>query len=33
MHGRGENSILIEFADHLTLFELATSNEWAQAVI
>jgi hypothetical protein len=33
MHGRGENSILIEFADHLALFELATSNEWAQAVI
>jgi glyoxylase-like metal-dependent hydrolase (beta-lactamase superfamily II) len=31
--GGGANSILFEFADHLTLFELPTSQAWARALI
>jgi hypothetical protein len=30
---RGANSVLFEFADHLTLFELPTSQAWARALI
>jgi glyoxylase-like metal-dependent hydrolase (beta-lactamase superfamily II) len=34
LSGRGgANSILFEFADHLTLFELPTSQAWARALI
>ena len=33
LHGSGENSILIEFADHLALFEVPSSEEWTHAVI
>jgi hypothetical protein len=29
----GANSVLFEFADHLTLFELPTSQAWARALI
>lgn len=29
----GANSVLLEFADHLTLFEVPTSRAWTQAVI
>jgi Metallo-beta-lactamase superfamily len=29
----GANSILFEFADHLTLFELPTSQAWARALV
>lgn len=31
--GGGANSILLEFADHLTLFEVPTNRAWTQAVI
>jgi len=31
--GSGANSILLEFADHLTLFEVPTNRGWTQAVI
>jgi glyoxylase-like metal-dependent hydrolase (beta-lactamase superfamily II) len=31
--GSGANSILLEFADHLTLFEVPTSRGWTQTVI
>ena len=31
--GSGANSILLEFADHLTLFEVPTSRGWTQAII
>jgi hypothetical protein len=31
--GGGANSVLFEFADHLTLFELPTSQAWARALI
>lgn len=34
LSGRGgANSVLFEFADHLTLFELPTSQAWARALI
>jgi glyoxylase-like metal-dependent hydrolase (beta-lactamase superfamily II) len=33
MTGGGANSILLEFADHLTLFEVPTNRGWTQAVI
>jgi glyoxylase-like metal-dependent hydrolase (beta-lactamase superfamily II) len=29
----GANSVLLEFADHLTLFELPTNRAWGEAVI
>jgi glyoxylase-like metal-dependent hydrolase (beta-lactamase superfamily II) len=29
----GANSVLLEFADHLTLFEVATNRAWGEAVI
>lgn len=31
--GGGANSVLLEFADHLTLFEVPTNRGWSQAVI
>jgi glyoxylase-like metal-dependent hydrolase (beta-lactamase superfamily II) len=31
--GTGANSILLEFADHLTLFEVPGSRGWTQAII
>jgi hypothetical protein len=31
--GRNDNSVLIEFADHLALFEVPTSEEWVHALI
>lgn len=33
MTGGGANSILLEFADHLTLFEVPTNRGWTQAII
>jgi glyoxylase-like metal-dependent hydrolase (beta-lactamase superfamily II) len=33
MTGGGANSILLEFSDHLTLFEVPTNRAWTQAVI
>lgn len=33
MTGGGANSILLEFADHLTLFEVPTNRAWTQAII
>src|SRR6185369_15490953 len=34
LHGnRGHNSILIEFADHLTMFEVPLDEEWSRALI
>jgi glyoxylase-like metal-dependent hydrolase (beta-lactamase superfamily II) len=34
LHGnRGHNSILIEFADHLTMFEVPLNEEWTRALI
>jgi glyoxylase-like metal-dependent hydrolase (beta-lactamase superfamily II) len=31
--GGGANSILLEFSDHLTLFEVPTNRAWTQAII
>lgn len=33
MTGGGANSILLEFADHLTLFEVPTNRAWTRAII
>jgi glyoxylase-like metal-dependent hydrolase (beta-lactamase superfamily II) len=33
MTGGGANSILLEFEDHLTLFEVPTNRAWTQAII
>lgn len=33
LHGSSHNSILIEFSDHLTLFEVPLSEEWTHEVI
>jgi glyoxylase-like metal-dependent hydrolase (beta-lactamase superfamily II) len=33
MTGSGANSILLEFSDHLTLFEVPTNRAWTQAII
>jgi glyoxylase-like metal-dependent hydrolase (beta-lactamase superfamily II) len=34
LHGnRGHNSVLIEFADHLTMFEVPLNEEWTRALI
>jgi glyoxylase-like metal-dependent hydrolase (beta-lactamase superfamily II) len=33
MTGGGANSILLEFSDHLTLFEVPTNRAWTQAII